>query len=38
MNITVINGTEIRGFTVQMKEQFLTAMGGDHHSAEGLPV
>ena len=34
MNITVINGTEIRGCTFQMKEQFLVAMGSGHTVTE----
>jgi len=34
MNITVINGTEIRGCTFAMKEQFLTAMGDGHSVTE----
>ena len=34
MIITVINGTEIRGCTFAMKEQFLSAMGSDHTVTE----
>ena len=34
MNITVINGTEIRGCTFAMKEQFLAAMGHEHAVTE----
>jgi len=34
MNITVINGTEQRGCTYQMKEQFLAAMGNGHSVTE----
>lgn len=34
MNITVINGTEQRGCTYQMKEQFLAAVGDGHNVTE----
>jgi len=34
MNITVINGTEQRGCTFAMKEEFLAAMGAGHNVTE----